>query len=239
MRALLVLPTYNEAENVLLLTRQVLEIESRIDIVVVDDNSPDGTGDLVAQAGRDEPRLELIRREGKLGLGSAYLAGFAYGMERDYEWILTMDCDFSHRPEYLPPILDMAVDYDLVIGSRYVRGGGVRNWPLHRRLLSEFANRYARTLLRLPVQDCTSGLRCYRRKALESADPFGVSASGYSFLYEMVWRIHDGGFRIGEFPIVFEERRAGVSKINRSEILRAALHVFRVGMSRGKARAGG
>jgi dolichol-phosphate mannosyltransferase len=226
MRFLVVLPTYNEAENVLPLAREVLSQDPRIDVLVVDDASPDGTGDLVAAAERDEPRLGLLRRTGKLGLGTAYLAGFRHGLEQGYEFVLTMDCDFSHNPRYLPDLLAASGDFDLVIGSRYVPGGGIANWPLHRRLLSSFANSYTRVLLRLPTRDCTSGFRCYRREVLETVDPFAVRSSGYSFLEEMVWRVSRAGFRIGETPILFEDRRRGSSKISKREIWRAAAHVL-------------
>jgi dolichol-phosphate mannosyltransferase len=226
MRTLVVVPTYNEAENVLPLARAVLAQKEGLDVLVVDDASPDGTGDLVEAAMATEPRLRLIRRGAKLGLGGAYVAGFRYGLDRGYDRMVTMDGDFSHDPRYLPELLDAAARHDLVIGSRYVRGGGIVNWPIHRRALSAFANLYVRLLLRLPARDCTSGFRCYRREVLEAVDPAGVRASGYSFLEEMVWRVHHGGFRIGEIPIVFEDRHRGVSKINRSEIFRAAWHVL-------------
>ena len=226
MRTLVILPTYNEAENVLPLARAVMEQQDGLEVLVVDDASPGGTGDLVADAMATAPRLHLIRREAKLGLGSAYVAGFRYGLELGYDLVVTMDADFSHPPRYLPPLLDAAAGVDLVIGSRYVHGGGIVNWPVHRRALSAFANLYVRVLLRLPARDCTFGFRCYRREVLERVDPAGVRASGYSFLEEMVWRVHHGGFRIGEIPIVFENRHRGVSKINRSEIFRAAWHVL-------------
>jgi len=226
MRALVVLPTYNEAENVLPLGADVLARDARIDVLVVDDNSPDGTGDLVEAARRDQPRLHLLRRPGKLGLGTAYLAGFRHALERDYDRVLTMDCDYSHHPRYLPHMLEVAAEADLVIGSRYVAGGGVANWPLRRRALSRFANLYTRWLLRVPVRDCTAGFRCYSRTVLEAIDPFGVRASGYSFLEEMVWRVHHAGFSIREIPIVFEDRRRGSSKIDQVEIFRAARHVL-------------
>ena len=226
MRTLVVVPTYNEAENILPLAGQVIAQTDLLEVLVVDDASPDGTGDLVAEAMTKEPLLHLIRREAKLGLGSAYVAGFHYGIEHGYDLVVTMDGDFSHHPRYLPALLDAAARYDLVIGSRYVPGGGIVNWPIHRRLLSAFANLYVRALLRLPARDCTSGYRCYRREVLESVDIDGMRASGYSFLEEMVWRVHHGGFRIGEIPIVFEDRHRGVSKINRSEIFRAVWHVL-------------
>lgn len=225
-RALVILPTYDEAENVLPLSSEVLAQDPSLEVLVVDDASPDGTGDLVERARRKEPRLHLLRRPGKLGLGSAYLAGFRHGIDHGYDLVLTMDCDYSHHPRYLPRVLEAAADADLVIGSRYVSGGGVANWPLRRRLLSRFANLYTRLLLRVPVGDCTAGFRCYRRAVLEAVDPFGIEASGYSFLEEMVWRVHHAGFRITEIPIVFEDRTHGVSKIDQREIYRAAGHVL-------------
>jgi dolichol-phosphate mannosyltransferase len=226
VRTLVILPTYDEAENVLPLSRDILAVDDTLEILVVDDNSPDGTGDLVEEAGRDEPRLHLLRRPGKLGLGSAYLAGFRFALDHGYDQALTMDCDGSHHPRHLPAILAAMRDHDMVIGSRYVPGGGIVNWPWHRRVLSFLANSYARVLLRLPVNDVTAGFRCYHRRVLESVDPFAVRASGYSFLEEMCWRVHRGGFRIGESPIVFEQRTRGVSKIDSREIYRAALHVL-------------
>ena len=224
--ALVILPTYDEAENVLPLSQEILAADPDLEILVVDDASPDGTGDLVEQAGKDEPRLHLLRRSGKLGLGSAYLAGFRYGLDRDYDRILTMDCDGSHHPRHLPAVLEAARTHDMVIGSRYVPGGGVVNWPWSRRALSTFANFYTRLLLRVPTHDNTAGFRCHSREVLETVDPFHIRSSGYSFLYEMVYRVHKAGFRIAEVPIVFEERRGGVSKIDSSEIYRAAWHVL-------------
>jgi len=226
MRCLVILPAYNEAENVLPLSREVLKQDVGIEVLVVDDASPDGTARLVTEAMADEPRLHLLEREAKLGLGSAYLAGFRYGLERDYERILTMDCDFSHSPRYLPELLQAMNDCDMVIGSRYVEGGGIKNWALHRRVLSAFANFYTRVLLRLPVRDCTAGYRCYSRAVLEQVNPFDSEVSGYSFLEEMVWRVHRAGFRVREVPIIFEDRYSGASKIDHHEIYRAAWHVL-------------
>jgi len=225
-RALVVLPTYNEAENVLPLTRAILAVDASLDVLVVDDASPDGTGDLVERERSHEPRLSLLRRAGKLGLGSAYLAGFRWGLDQGYGRVLTMDCDGSHHPRYIPALLRAIEDFDLVIGSRYVPGGGILNWPRHRRALSAFANFYARVLLRLPVHDCTSGFRVYTRKLLETVDPFAIRSSGYAFLEEMVWRVARSGFRVGEVPIVFEQRTLGISKIDSSEIYLAAWRVL-------------
>jgi len=232
MRSLVVLPSYNEAENVIPLIDGILEADSALDVLVVDDASPDGTATLVAEAGSKQPRVHLLRREGKLGLGSAYIAGFRFGLERDYERVLTMDCDFSHHPRYLPAILLAAKRADLVIGSRYVPGGGVLNWPLHRRALSRFANFYTRTLLRLPVRDCTAGFRCYRREVLESVGFDEIESSGYAFLEEMVSRTHWAGFCIAEVPIIFADRVRGTSKISQQEIYRAAWHVARSALRR-------
>lgn len=230
VRALVILPTYNEAENVLPLAREILAADDRLEILVVDDNSPDGTGDLVEGAGRKDSRIQLLRRPAKLGLGTAYLEGFRFGLDRGYDLVLTMDCDGSHHPRHLPAILAAIEDADLVIGSRYVRGGGIVNWAWYRRALSRFANFYARSLLRLPVRDCTGGYRCYRRKVLKTVRPFEIRSSGYSFLEEMVWRTDRCGFRIVEVPILFEDRTRGDSKIDSSEIYRAAWHVLRAAL---------
>ncbi len=232
MRSLVVLPTYNEAENVLPLSRAVLAAAPELEVLVVDDGSPDGTGALVEKEMATQPRLRLLQRGAKLGLGTAYLAGFRHGIDQGYERVLTMDCDFSHDPRYLPDLLAGMADHDVMIGSRYVPGGGIANWPLHRRALSAFANSYTRVLLRLAVKDCTSGYRCYARRVLEHVDPFSIRGSGYSFLEEMVWRVERSGFAIGETPILFVDRTRGTSKINRKEIWRAAWHVLETAFRR-------
>jgi len=225
-RVLIIVPTYDEADNVVQLSDEVLAQDPGIEILVVDDNSPDGTGDIVAEKAAGHPRLHLLRRAGKLGLGTAYLAGFRYGLDRDYDRIFTMDGDFSHSPRYLPEMLKTMDEYDVVVGSRYVPGGGVKNWPRHRRWLSSFANFYARTLLRLDLRDCTAGYRGYSREVLETVNPFEIRSSGYSFLEEMAWRVSRCGFSIGEIPIIFEQRKAGASKIESSEIYFAAWSVL-------------
>ena len=225
-RILVILPTYNEVENVEDLSGRVLAEDPRIEVLVVDDASPDGTGDRVEQARASEPRLHLLRRSGKLGLGTAYLAGFRHGLDNGFDFVFTMDCDFSHDPSYLPGLIELLGRHDMVVGSRYVPGGGIRNWPWPRRLLSRFANFYARTLLRVPVRDCTAGFRGYRREVLETVDPFAIRSSGYSFLEEMAWRVNRFGFSIAELPIVFEQRNAGVSKIESREIYLAAWYVL-------------
>lgn len=232
MRAIVILPSYNEALDVLPLSADVLSRDPSLEVLVVDDNSPDGTGDLVEEASRTEPRLHLLRRPAKLGLGSAYLAGFRHALDRGADLVLTMDCDYSHHPRYLPAMLEAMRDADMVVGSRYVPGGGVVNWPLRRRLLSRFANFYTRVVLRLPVRDCTAGFRCYSREVLLAVDPFSIRSSGYAFLEEMVWLVHRHGFRIVEIPIVFEDRTQGDSKIDSREIYRAAWNVFRNSLRR-------
>ena len=236
-RALVVIPTYNEAKNILPLVRDVLAQDPSLEVLVVDDASPDGTGARVTEAGTSEPRLKLLARPGKLGLGSAYLAGFRYGLEHGYDWVVTMDGDGSHAPRFLPAMLEAGRSSDLVVGSRYVPGGGISNWPPHRRALSAFANLYTRTLLGLSVRDCTSGFRAYARRVIEAVDPFGVRSSGYSFLEEMLCRVERAGFRIAEVPILFQDRTAGASKIDHREIYRAAWHVLVTALS-GRGRAG-
>ena len=225
-RILVILPTYNEAENVTGLAPLVLQQDERIDVLVVDDGSPDGTAERVEELRADEPRVHLIRRPGKLGLGTAYLAGFRFGLDEGYSLVFTMDCDFSHNPRYLPQMIEKLRDCDLVVGSRYVKGGGIENWPWYRLLLSRFANFYARTLLRLELRDCTAGFRGYRREVLEGVDPFDLRSSGYSFLEEMAWKVSRAGFSIAEVPIVFEQRQAGSSKIESREIYLAAWKVL-------------
>ena len=232
-RALFVIPTYNESANIAPLVEEILaqdvsvERDVNVHVLIVDDASPDGTGDLADElCGRFEGRVFCIHRSGKLGLGSAHLAGFRFGMENAYDWIGTMDGDRSHSPRYLPEILKAMRTKDMVIGSRYMADGGVVNWSLHRRWLSLGANWFTRLLLRLPVADCTSGYRCYSREVLETVEPENVRGSGYSFLEQMVWKVHAAGFRVGEVPIVFEDRYAGASKIDKSEVFRAAWHVL-------------
>ena len=225
-RILVILPTYDEAGNVLDLIRQVLSQDPRIDVLVVDDASPDGTANLVKEIRASEPRVHLLERPAKLGLGTAYLAGFRFGLDAGHSLIFTMDCDFSHNPSYLPRMITELAECDVVVGSRYIEGGGIENWPWYRLVLSKFANLYARTLLGLQIRDCTAGFRGYHREVLEVVDPFQVRSSGYSFLEEMAWRVTRFGFRMAEIPIVFEQRKAGSSKIESQEIYRAAWNVL-------------
>lgn len=224
---LIVVPTYNEAANLRPLVAEILAQGDALHVLVVDDASPDGTG-RIAEELRDEHggRVHCLHRAGKLGLGTAHTAGFRYGIENGYTYVLTMDGDRSHSPRYIPDFVAAMDRFDMVIGSRYMPGGGVMNWPLPRRLLSLWANLFTRALLRLPVADCTSGYRCYNREVLETVEPENVRGSGYSFLEQMAWKVHAAGFRVGEVPIVFEDRYSGASKIDKSEVFRAAWHVL-------------
>jgi len=236
-RTLVVIPTYDEVENVPVLIESLLRHQPEIEVLVVDDASPDGTADRVETLFDTDSRVHVLRRSGKLGLGSAYLAGFRFGIDHGFDFVFTMDGDRSHDPAHLVDMLGALADHDMVIGSRYMPGGGIANWPLHRRLLSRFANGYTRVLLNLPHSDCTSGYRGYRRTVLEHVDVFSIRASGYSFLEEMVWRVDDAGFRITELPIQFTDRSRGTSKIESSEIFKAAWHVLNTRLRRRSRRA--
>lgn len=227
-----VIPTYNERENIGELIPRVLEIP-RFRVLVVDDNSPDGTAEIVRDLARGEPRIGLLSRPGKQGLGRAYLAGFRRALDEGAEFICEMDADFSHDPRYLPDLLAAAeTRYDLVLGSRYVRGGGTVNWGLARQLISRGGNVYARAILGLPVSDATGGFRCYRRRVLETLDLGAIQSNGYSFQIEMVYRTRRAGFRVGEVPIIFPDRRVGQSKMSRRIVLEALLTVWRLRFGR-------
>jgi len=236
VRTLVIIPTYDEVDNIIPLVRGVLAQGPTIEVLVVDDGSPDGTGDRVEAFRAEHPHVHLIRRPRKLGLGTAYLAGFRFGLDRGFDALFTMDGDASHDPSSLNPMREALLTHDLVIGSRYVPGGDLINWSLFRRLLSRFANWYTKRLLALPQSDCTSGYRGYRRSVIESVDPFSIRASGYSFLEEMVWRVQRAGFSIVEVPIVFVDRARGTSKIETSEILKAAWHVLATALRRRSAK---
>lgn len=221
-KTLIIIPTYNERENIERMLAAVHAAVPDVDVLVVDDGSPDGTGDLVEARGKTDRRVQLLRRSGKLGLGTAYLAGFAYALERDYERVFEMDADFSHDPKYLQPMLDASEHADMVIGSRYVEGGGTVDWGLSRRLISRGGGLYARTILGLDIQDLTAGFVCYRRSTLEAIALSDVFSTGYCFQIELKYRVHRAGLRLVELPIVFPDRVAGVSKMS-AEIAREAL----------------
>ena len=219
MSVLVVIPTYNEADNIQSLTEKVLSQPLGVHVLIVDDNSPDGTGQIADRlADASGGRVFVLHRPGKGGLGRAYLAGFAWALGRGYEAVIEMDADFSHDPVYLAPIVEAAEGADVVLGSRYLNGISVNGWPLRRILLSLFANWYVQKITRLKVQDCTSGYRLYRRRVLEGIDLPSVRSNGYSFQVEMTFRAQVAGFKIVEVPIIFVERRTGLSKMSRRVI---------------------
>ncbi len=212
-RVVIVIPTYNEAENVGLIVPAIHEVLPAADVLVVDDNSPDGTGAIVQQMAGADPRVHLLSRQGKEGLGRAYVAGFSWCLQNGYDIIVQMDCDFSHQPSYLPSLLSALQEADLVIGSRYVKGGETESWPLKRKILSMGGNLYARTILGMRVIDLTGGFKAWRRETLEAIDLRKVGAAGYAFQMEMNYRAHRLGLRIREVPITFPDRTRGESKL--------------------------
>ncbi len=228
MQATVIVPTYNERDNIAPLTQALATLPVVSHVIVVDDASPDGTGDLADDLARADPKLCVVHRPGKLGLGTAYLAGFRRAFELGGECVVTMDADFSHDPCYLSDMVAGCDQRDLMIGSRYVPGGGTREWGLGRRLLSRVANLVAHTALHLQARDCTAGFRCYRRELLERIDFGAIRSNGYSFLVEMLFRCERAGCRVGEVPIIFANRKRGASKISREEIVKAMLTVGRL-----------
>lgn len=223
-----VIPTYNEAENIEALVLQLLALPLPLRVIVVDDNSPDGTGDIVDRLAAADGRVIPIHRPAKLGLGTAHIAGFRRALADGAEFIMSMDADFSHNPRYIPAMVDKMSACDVVIGSRYVRGGGTRFCTLPRKALSWGANAFAKVMLGLRARDCTAGFRCYRRQVLERVALDEIFSEGYSFLIEMLYRAQRLGYRVGEVPIIFENRRRGASKVSKREIYRALYTVLRL-----------
>ena len=221
-RVLVVVPTYNEIKNLPQIVPEILRQDPRIEVLVVDDGSPDGTGELADRMGEEDPRIHCLHRTKKEGLGKAYLAGFKWALARDYDFIFEMDADFSHDPKYLPGFLRAVEDADLVIGSRYKTGVNVINWPMSRLLLSYGANIYARWITGLPLTDSTGGFKCFRRSVLATLELDRVESNGYSFQIEMSFRAWKRGFRLKEIPIVFVDRVEGQSKMNK-KIVREAI----------------
>lgn len=228
VKILVVIPTYNERDNIVRLIPEVLSQDERISVLVVDDNSPDGTGDVVASIAEKDARVLLLRRKGKLGLGSAYREGFKLALQEGAGFVIEMDADFSHDPKSIPPLLKMAETADLVIGSRYLTGVSVVNWPIRRLLLSYCATLYTRMVTGLRVSDCTSGFKCFRREALEEIDLDGIRSDGYSFQIEMNYRCMEKGFKIGEIPIIFIDRHAGTSKMSKRIVREAVVMVWKL-----------
>jgi dolichol-phosphate mannosyltransferase len=228
VRSIVIIPTYNERENLPSLVRAVLAVNPSLGVLVVDDGSPDGTGELAEDLARETGRVRVIHRPGKQGLGTAYLTGFRYALAHGYDVVVEMDGDGSHRPQDLPRLLRAAATADVVVGSRAVPGGRVEGWPLLRRLVSRWGSLYARLLLGLPVRDCTSGFKCFRRAVLASLDLDRVLSNGFGFQVEMNVLCHRAGFRIVEVPIVFPDRVAGRSKMSGRIVLEALLLVLRL-----------
>ncbi len=221
-RALVVVPTYNERENLPQIVPAILAQDPRLEILVVDDTSPDGTGEMADAFAAADPRVHVLHRPLKQGLGRAYLAGFAWALERDYTHVCEMDADFSHDPKNLPRFVDACSDADLVVGSRYASGVNVINWPMSRLLLSWFANKYARWITGLTLTDATGGFKCFRREVLAAIPLDKVRSNGYAFQIEMSMRAWKKGFRIKELPIIFTDRMEGRSKMN-GRIVREAI----------------
>ncbi len=233
MRTLVVIPTYNERDNIEKLIQEIHRHVPEADILVVDDNSPDGTWKLVEEISRRDPRVHLIRRPGKMGLGTAYVEGFRWALERGYDVIVQMDADFSHSPEDIPRLIrEIEKGADFVVGSRYKNGVNVVNWPLKRLMISYFANVYARFMTGVPIRDLTGGFKAWRREVLESIDLDRIRSNGYSFQIEMNFKAYRKGFKPSEIPIIFYERRSGKSKFSKGIILEAALMVLRLALRR-------
>jgi dolichol-phosphate mannosyltransferase len=229
-RALVGIATYNERENLGPLVREIHAFAPAADVLVIDDGSPDGTGRLAEELAAADPRVRALHRKGKLGLGTAILTGMRYAAEHGYDYYVSMDADFSHHPRYLPALLAGMGERDLMIGSRYVPGGGTANWPLSRRLMSWGVNAVVRLLMRLPARDTSGGYRCYRVARLMGTDLGRLLSHGYSFQEEVLYRCHKAGLRIGETPILFEERRAGASKVDPREVVRSLGVIFYLGL---------
>ncbi|GHO83319.1 polyprenol monophosphomannose synthase [Dictyobacter formicarum] len=227
MKTLIIIPTYNEYDNLRPLLETIFSYAPQSDILIVDDNSPDGTGQLADQFAAEDPRVHVLHRAGKLGLGTAYVAGFKYSIEHNYDAAFEMDADFSHDPKYLPDFLKAIETADLVIGSRYIPGGSTPNWSFGRRCISGCGNIFARFMLGIPVHDCTAGFRCYRREVLESIDLDTIQSQGYAFQVELAYRVMKQRFRITEIPITFMDRRVGKSKMSRKIVIEAFTYVVR------------
>jgi len=228
MRYVVVVPTYNESENVETLIPLILRQGEEFHVLIVDDNSPDGTGEIADRLAAGTSRVHVMHRREKMGLGTAYVAGFGWALDYDADLIFEMDADFSHNPDMLPHFVKAIADCDLVLGSRYVLGGGVENWPASRQFMSRGGSLYARTILGVGVRDLTGGFKCFRRRVLETLDLNHVETSGYAFQIEMTYRTLLSGFRVKEMPIIFADRVQGISKMSRSVFLEAILAVWKL-----------
>jgi len=228
MRGLVIIPTYNEKENIEKIVPAALAADPILSVLIVDDNSPDGTGQIADRMAAENKRIFVLHREKKSGLGQAYLAGFKWGLKKGFDYVFEMDADFSHDPKFLPDFLTAIKEADLVIGSRYISGVNVVNWPMGRLLLSYYANVYSRIITGLPLRDATGGFKCYRRQVLEAVDLSKVRSNGYSFQIEMSFRAWKKGFQLKEIPIVFIDRREGTSKMSKKIVREAVWMVWRL-----------
>lgn len=228
-KALVIIPTYNERENIVRICEKIISLEKGFDILIVDDHSPDGTGELADNLVASNEKIHVLHGEGKNGMGVAYVKGFKWGLKKDYDFFFEIDADFSHNPDDLVRLLDAMDDCDLCIGSRYIEGGGIINLPLWRMLLSKVAARYyTRTITGMPVHDATAGFKCFRRAVLESIDLDAIHSEGYSFQIEMHYRVWKRGFRIKEIPIIFVAREHGRSKMSNKIIFEAIFMVWKM-----------
>lgn len=227
-KTLVIIPTYDEADNIERIVLQILDQQEGVEVLVVDDGSPDGTAAIVEKLVETDSRIHLIKRPGKKGLGTAYVEGFRYACTRGYDYVFEMDADFSHDPAEIPKFLDRIREYDLVIGSRYTNGVRVVNWPIRRLLLSYAANVYTRVITGLPIKDSTGGFKCYRRQVLESINLDSIRSNGYAFQIEMSFKAWKKGFRLCEIPITFVDRRSGISKMSKRIVFEAVFMVWKL-----------
>jgi dolichol-phosphate mannosyltransferase len=227
-KGLIIIPTYNESENIVTITQKILSVHNALDILIIDDNSPDQTADIVAELLKKDERIHLIRRPRKMGLGTAYVMGFEYALEKEYAFAFEMDADFSHNPDDIPRFITLLDEADLIIGSRYVQGVSVINWPMKRLLLSYSACFFARVVTGIPVRDLTSGFKCYTRQALQAVDWQTFKVDGYGFQILSVFSVFRAGLKVREIPIIFVERRQGESKMSKRIIWEAFWLVWRL-----------
>ncbi len=232
MKTLIIIPTYNEKDNLGSLLKEIFSYAPETDILIIDDNSPDGTGELADEIHQQNVQVNVLHRQSKQGLGTAYIAGFKYAIDHGYDAVFEMDADFSHDPRYLPDFLKTIEDADVVIGSRYIPGGDTPNWSLLRRFISGSGNIFARFMLGIPVHDCTAGYRCYRREVLEDIDLAAIQSQGYAFQIELAYRVMRHGFKIVETPIVFMDRRVGKSKMSRKIVIEGFTYVLKTRFSK-------
>ena len=228
LKSLVIIPTYNELENIKKITKTLFEMYPEINILVVDDNSPDGTGNFVKELTQKDSNVHLIQRSGKMGLGTAYVAGFKYMIDKKYDLAIQMDADFSHDPKEIKRFLEEIENADLIIGSRYITGVNVINWPMQRLLLSYFANIYTKIVTGLPLKDATGGFKCFRREVLEAINLDKIRSNGYSFQIEMNYKAWKKGFRIKEVPIIFTDRVEGTSKMSKKVVREAVTMVWKL-----------